>query len=160
MLEVPPERYKTDRVHVVPLPASALAILDELPRLAGSDLLFPSRSGSPVSGYSKAKARLDRLMLAELQKAAEKRGIDPATATLPPWRLHDLRRTARSRWSAIGIDRDIAERLLGHVLGGLREVYDRHSYLPEKRQALDRWAAHLETIINPPAGHKVVPIRR
>src|SRR4051812_36813810 len=78
----------------------------------------------------------------------------------PLWRLHDLRRSARSRWSAIGIDHDIAERLLGHLIGGIRRVYDAHSYIDEKRTALGRWAAHLQTILNPPEGSNVEPLRR
>jgi integrase len=160
LLTVPPERYKTDMAHVVPLPAMALAILDALPRIGDSDIIFTTTGRTPSSGYSKAKAALDSRMLTELRKASEERGENPARVTLPPWRLHDLRRSARSRWSAIGIDHDIAERLLGHVIGGIRRVYDAHSYLPEKRAAADRWAAHLQAILNPPEGSNVEPLRR
>ena len=47
---------------------------------------------------------------------------------VPPWRLHDLRRTARSLMSRAGVRPDIAERVLGHAIVGVEGVYDRHSY--------------------------------
>jgi len=55
---------------------------------------------------------------------------------MPPWRLHDLRRTARSLMSRAKVPTDHAERVLGHVIGGVRETYDRYEYLDEKRDAL------------------------
>jgi integrase len=59
------------------------------------------------------------------------------------WTLHDLRRTVRSGLSGLRVDgshrigSDIAERVLGHVVGGVRGIYDRYEYLDEKREALD-----------------------
>ena len=67
---------------------------------------------------------------------------------MPPWRLHDLRRTARSLMSRARVDSDIAERVLGHALPGMRGVYDRFEYLAEKRDTLERLAGLLETIID------------
>jgi integrase len=72
--------------------------------------------------------------------------------------LHDLRRTARSLMSRAGVSPDHAERCLGHVIGGVRETYDRHEYHIEKLQAFEALAAQIERIINPPSGD-VVPLR-
>jgi integrase len=63
--------------------------------------------------------------------------------------LHDLRRTARSLMSRAGISSDHAERALGHVIGGVRSVYDRHKFLEEKKRAFEALASLLEQILNP-----------
>jgi len=75
------------------------------------------------------------------------------------WRVHDLRRTARSLLSRAGIVADIGERCLGHALPGVRGTYDRHSYLPEMTRAYDALAALIERIANPPKGN-VTPLRK
>ena len=74
------------------------------------------------------------------------------------WTLHDLRRTSRSLLSRAGVRPDIAERVLGHAVGGVEGIYDRHRYDDEKADALARLAAPIERIVNPPAGN-VVPLR-
>jgi integrase len=61
--------------------------------------------------------------------------------------LHDLRRTARSLMSRAGVPNDHAERCLGHVIGGVRGVYDRHEYLEEKRKAYEALAALIGGIV-------------
>jgi integrase len=71
--------------------------------------------------------------------------------------LHDLRRTARSLMSRAGINADIAERCLGHVIGGVRGVYDRHEYYREKRLAFDALASLIARIVEGKA--EVVPIK-
>jgi len=158
-LEFAGARYKTGRPHRVPLSKAALELLASLPRLDGCDLVFSTNGKTPISGFSKAKDALDREMLETLKADALEVELDPEKVSLPGWRIHDLRRTARSGFSRLGIPADIGERVLGHVIGGVRGVYDRHSFEPEMRHALEAWAAHLESIINPPAGPKVVPLR-
>ena len=64
-----------------------------------------------------------------------KQRIDEASG-VTGWVIHDLRRTARSLMSRAGVNADIAERCLGHVIGGVRGVYDRHEYVEEKRGPL------------------------
>ena len=68
-------------------------------------------------------------------------------AELAPWRIHDLRRTARSLMSRAGVQPDIGERVLGHVIPGVRGVYDRHTYLEEKREALKLLSALVFNIL-------------
>jgi hypothetical protein len=60
--------------------------------------------------------------------------------------------------SRAGVDPDIAERCLGHVIGGVRGVYDRHSFLEEKRLAFEKLATLIEGVVNPQ--ENVVPIRK
>jgi hypothetical protein len=60
--------------------------------------------------------------------------------------------------SRAGVDADHAERVLGHAIPGVRAVYDRHSYLEEKRVALERLATLVERILNP--GSNVVALKR
>lgn len=69
-----------------------------------------------------------------------------ATA-LPRWTLHDLRRTGRSLMSRAKVPSDHAERLLGNVIGGVRETYDRYQYLDEKREALVKLSELLQEIV-------------
>jgi integrase len=65
------------------------------------------------------------------------------------WVLHDLRRTARSLMSRAGVPREHAERVLGHVIGGIEQVYDRHQYKTEKGAALAKLAALIDSIVHP-----------
>jgi integrase len=60
--------------------------------------------------------------------------------------LHDLRRTAASSMTRLGIPRLHVEKVLNHSTADVAEVYDRHDYATEKRTALERWAAHLEAL--------------
>ena len=62
------------------------------------------------------------------------------------WSLHDLRRTARSLMSRAGVPSDHAERCLGHVIGGVRGVYDRHAYLDEMREVVEAHASFLSKL--------------
>ena len=55
--------------------------------------------------------------------------------------------------SRAGVPTDHAERCLGHVIGGVRGVYDKYEYLPEKRRAFEALAALIERIVNPPAAN-------
>ena len=95
-----------------------------------------------MSGYSKAKLRIER----ELNKALVKDG----TAPLADWQIHDFRRTAASGMAKLGVPVDHIGRVLNHAPRGVTAtVYDKHSYMPEKRRALDLWCAHLRSLIRP-----------
>ena len=87
-----------------------------------------------------------------------KRRFDDASGT-KGWALHDCRRTARSLMSRAGVATDHAERCLGHVIGGVRGVYDRHEYHREKAQAFEALAALIDRIVSGTEG-EVVPMRR
>ena len=101
----------------------------------------------PFSGFGKSKARLDKAVLSDMRKHAKKgTTVEP----LPNWTLHDLRRTAKTLMARAGVRPDISERVLGHVIAGVEGTYDRHSYADEKRDALEKLAAMIERILNPP----------
>jgi hypothetical protein len=100
---------------------------------------------------SRSDRAFDERMLAALRKITEERDDDPFKVTLQRWTIHDLRRTARSLMTRAGVPPDHAERCLGHVIGGVRGVYDRHEYYDEKKLASEKLAALIERIVNPPA---------
>jgi integrase len=133
---------------VVPLPSAVFQLLGTRKRRG---FVISTRKGKlPFSGFSKAKRKLDSKIL-EIRKAERRK-------PMPPWVLHDLRRTARSLMSRAGVDKDIAERVLGHTIPGVRGVYDRHEYLKEKRDALEQLAALVAQILDP--SHREVQISR
>jgi integrase len=148
---LPRELTKSDRAHVVPLSDPAKEIIAGLPRLA--ELVFPAnREGSshPVSGFSRAKARLDAEMLRLLRKHATGQGQEPTKVELKPWRLHDLRRTAASGMARLGAPPHVIGHALNHVpaasLGQLGAIYVRHDYGRETRQVLTAWASDVKRI--------------
>jgi integrase len=144
---IPAERYKTKRPNFVPLSRAALAIIDAQLKSDDCDYVFPSRAKTPFSRSGKSKAKLDKAILAAMKKRAKNGGkVEP----LPNWTLHDLRRTAKTLMVRAGVRPDISERVLGHVIAGVEGTYDRHSYADEKRDALEKLAAMIERILNPP----------
>lgn len=144
---VPPERFKSGQSHIVPLSDEAMSLLGDLEKFAGDDAgecLFSTTKGvKPINGFSRAKLALDAAMLAILRK-------DNPAATLPDWVFHDVRRTVRTKLSALRVNSDVAEMVIGHGKTGLRRVYDQHGFEPEMREALDRWAAALKALVTPP----------
>ncbi len=130
---VPAARTKSGRETEVALSSLALEIIDSLPRFTEGDFVFTTRGGRrPVSGFSKMKARTDAL------------------SDVTAWRLHDLRRSARTGLAEIGIPEIIAEKVLNHAERNvLARTYNRYEYAAEKRDALERWAMRLREIIEP-----------
>jgi integrase len=128
---LPPERNKTKAELVRPLSKAAQAVLAELPRFAGSPFVFSISGRTALRNFAKPKARLD------------------AQSGVTGWTLHDLRRTARSLLSRSGIHPDISERCLGHTIGGVRGVYDRHDFHEQMAHAFEALAAQIERIIAP-----------
>ncbi len=150
---IPADRTKSGRETEVPLSSLALEVLDALPRFAGGDFVFTTTSGRrPVSGFSKMKARTDTLVLEAAREQAEEAGEDPELVKpMPPWRTHDLRRTARTGLAELGVPQIVAERVLNHAeRNAIVKTYDRHEYAAEKRDALERWALRLREITEPP----------
>jgi integrase len=144
---LPSSRTKNKRPHVVPLPPLARSLIAAVP--GQRDLLFTTTGSTPPSGWSRAKHRLDKCMLAI---AKRERGHN---ATLQPFRLHDLRRTAVTGMAELGIRPDVIELTINHVSGhrgGIAGIYNRSELLPERRAALERWAAHVAALVsNKPA---------
>jgi integrase len=147
---LPAGRAKNGQAHHVPLSVPAVNLIRTLPRLAGSDMVFTTTGTTPISGFGRAKRRLDAAMLAILRHEAKERGENPeAIKGLPDWRFHDIRRTATTGMAQLGVAPHVADRILNHVQGAIRgvaAVYNRHTYLTERRQALDLWAEKLHAI--------------
>ncbi|MGF1553430.1 MAG: tyrosine-type recombinase/integrase [Paracoccaceae bacterium] len=141
---IPAARAKNGRAHAVPLSEAAHAALAAQPRIAGAaGYVFTTTGETPLSGFSRAKRRLDALMAEALSEEAGE------TVALAPWRLHDLRRTAATGMARCGTSRETVEKVLNHVsgaFGGVAGVYNRHGYEAEMRRALDAWAGLVERI--------------
>ena len=136
---IPSEAREKGNASELVLPQAAVEIIKAQPRFADCPYVLAGRGNSHFNGYSKAKAALD------------------AKAPTAQWRIHDLRRTARSLMSRAGVRPDIAERVMGHAIAGVEGVYDRHSYRDEKADALRRLASLIEKILKPHADN-VVPL--
>jgi integrase len=142
--EIPAERMKSDTGHAVPLSDEAIKILESLPRFTKGDHLFSGSYGVlPVNGFSKNKRALDAKMRDELQRP------------LPPFVIHDIRRTMRTGLSTLPVPDLIRELVIAHTKPGLHKVYDQHAYLDEKRHALELWAKRLRDIVTPPSANVV-----
>jgi integrase len=126
---IPGEHAKNGRPHLVQLSAPVLALLEGLPRTGG--LVFSRDGRTPFQGYSKAKARLDRL------------------SGVSSWTLHDLRRTVVSGMARLGVAPHVADKILNHQSGtisGVAAVYQRHEFLVERKQALRLWGEHVQAL--------------
>ena len=147
---LPGERTKTGADLDIPLPDSAIACLRELHRLAlGSEWVLPAR---------KAQDRmLPHIHENTLNVALSK--VKPLLADIPPFCIHDFRRTARTHLAALGVDPHVAERCLNHKIKGIEGIYNRHDYYEERRQALMLWAGFLESCEHG-TRWTVVPLRR
>lgn len=139
---IPAERAKNKNSHLVPLSEAVTAELDVLAdgqQWPTTGYVLTTTGRTPISGFSKAKRMLD-------QKITD---IDEGGA-LPPWRVHDLRRTAATGLQRLGVRFEVTEAVLNHVSGakgGIAGVYQRHDWAAEKRAALDAWAGHVRQLI-------------
>jgi integrase len=162
---IPRDPREKETAGVLVLPAVARAIIKAQPQFDGNPYVFAGRGKRkktapeegeskrepcPYQGFSAGKVALDaevakRLIDPETAKRRAETGLPP----IPPWQLHDLRRTARSLMSRAGVRPDIAERVMGHAIGGVEGIYDRHSYRDEKADALAKLAALIDGIAHP-----------
>ena len=127
---LPAVRTKNDKPHIVQLPDPAVAVIGAQPR--ARTLVFSRNGVSAVGDFSNQKHQLDALC-----------GVSH-------WRLHDLRRTMVSGMARLGVAPHVADKILNHVGGtisGVAAVYQRHEFLNERRDALERWAAHVQGLL-------------
>lgn len=139
---IPAARVKGKREFLLPLSKAAISLLDSLPVVGDlrAGPVFTSDGTRPLAGWGQFKPEFDKL------------------CGVKGWTIHDLRRTARSLMSRGGVPPDHAERAIGHAIGGIRGVYDRHQFYDEKRHALEVLAAQIQLILDPPP-QNVIPLR-
>ena len=139
---IPAARVKNKREFLIPLSKAAVSLLDSLPVVGDlrAGPVFSSDGTRPLAGFGQFKPEFDKL------------------CPIAHWTIHDLRRTGRSLMSRGGVPPDHAERAIGHVIGGIRGVYDRHEFYSEKRHAFEVLAGQIELILDPPP-QNVIPLR-
>jgi len=161
---IPAERTKNAKEHIVPLSDAMLSILTSTTRFwipsddadgSPSGPVFTTNGKTGVSGFSRARKRLDLLMLSMRRDAARAAGRDPVKIkAVHAWTFHDLRRSCATGMGRIGIPPYIIEAVLNHSSGfraGVAGVYQRQPYLEERRHALNAWAEHIAALSKPKA---------
>jgi integrase len=126
-------RTKNNKPHDVPLSAPVVAILESLPRIVGSRLVFTLDGVRPAASLSYHKSRLDAL------------------SGVSSWVLHDLRRTCASGLARLGVNLPVIEKLLNHSSGsfaGVVGVYQRHDFGAEKAKALEVWGSFVSALVD------------
>lgn len=162
---LPQERSKNRRAHTVPLADTAISLLQSLPRIgtAKDGFVFTTNGETAISGFSRAKERLDAAIVRLQGEEAEAAGIVPdGIAPLAPWSWHDLRRSFAAGLGRLGFSGEVIERSLNHVsgaFGGIRGVYQRHHYQEEMRVAFDAWAKHVEGLVTGEPAGNVIELR-
>jgi integrase len=144
---IPAERTKNGLRHSVPLSPPALSILSSLPRFkrgkGETDFVFSPWQAAP-SGFSRVRDRLDAAIL-------DGRAPDADAPPMPPWVVHDIRRSVASGMARLGgTPLHVIERCLNHVsgsFGGIVGVYQRHSFSEEMRVAEELWGRHIEALV-------------
>jgi len=137
---LPAARHKNKTEVVRPLSRAAQDVLRGVPVIDGGKFVFSNDGHRPIS------------LIAPFARLMEQTGIEGV-------RLHDFRRSVRTWLARAGVNSDVAEMCLGHVVGSsVRQIYDRHQYHAEMADAYERLAQLIERIVNP--SETVVPLRR
>jgi integrase len=127
---LPRTRTKNGKTHVVHLSEQSMAVLRGVER--HGPYVFSPTGNKPFQSFSQYKRLLDQL------------------SDVTKWRLHDLRRTCVSAMARLGVAPHVADKILNHQSGtisGVAAVYQRHDFLAERREALERWGAHVSELI-------------
>ena len=127
---IPGTRTKNGKVHIVHLSEPAWYVIRDRPK--AGEHVFATGGAKHFQSFGHAKRRLDEL------------------SGVSGWRVHDLRRTIVSGMARLGVPPHVADKILNHQSGtisGVAAVYQRHDFLTERKEALDRWGAHVEQII-------------
>jgi integrase len=146
---IPRERAKNKRGHQVHVSDVAAAVLRSLPRVSDG-LVFTTTGEMAVSGFSRAKCRLDAAMFkAKRAELGASKGD-----VISPWTLHDLRRTGATGMARLNIPPHVVDKVLNHASGtirGVAAVYNRFEYFEERRAALTAWGQYVDNLVSPVA---------
>ena len=127
---IPKSRTKNAKGHVIHLSDQSIAVLDRMKKQDNDDFAFGG--SKPFQDFARAKRKLDEL------------------SKITGWCLHDLRRTCVSGMARLGVSPHVADKVLNHQSGaisGVAAVYQRHEFLAERKDALERWSAHVAQIV-------------
>ncbi|WP_299506539.1 site-specific integrase [Cypionkella sp.] len=156
---IPAARVKNEDEHTLPISEAAAAVLSSVDRIKGkAGYIFTTTGLSPVSGFTRAKGRLDSLMQ-EIANAGRVEGAEPIA--IPPFTIHDLRRTCASGMAGLRFPPHVVEAVLNHRSGtrrGVAGVYNRYDMADEKQQALEAWGRYVIGLVEGEANN-VVKIR-
>jgi integrase len=134
---IPSERSKNKRAHLVPISTAARDLLAR-PAIGHGGYVFTMSGDAPVRGFNSAVVRLNAII-------TEMNG-----KPIRHWTIHDLRRTGATGMQKLKVQVHVVEKVLNHVggsFGGITGVYQLHDYADEKREALERWAQHVGSLI-------------
>jgi integrase len=140
---LPKSRTKNSKRHNVHLSNEAIVVLNRANKIG--TFVFSFDGTRPFQEFSRAKRELDEL------------------SGVKDWRLHDLRRTCVSGMARLGIAPHVADKILNHQSGtisGVAAVYQRHDFLAERKDALERWGAHIRKILTEASSDRRNFIRR
>jgi integrase len=132
---LPKERTKNGKAHMIPLSSAMLDLLEKVPRFEGQHVFSTTSGVKAINGFSKAKEHLDLAISGLLQKAGK-------TKPMADWRMHDIRRTMASDMAEAGVPPHVLAAILNHSqkgIQGITSIYNKFKYLPERRQALEDW---------------------
>ena len=132
---VPASRHKSARGLELPLTPAVVELLEALGPQVDGLVIRGNGSDKVWRGHSRLKRALDR------------------ESGVTGWVLHDFRRVIRSGLAELGVPFDVSERVLGHSLGKIERIYNRHRYRNETRDALERWQERVHAIVAPRAGN-------
>jgi integrase len=134
---IPKSRTKNAKPHIVQLSDQSIDVLKRMTKQ--SPRVFAIHEGRPFQDFAVAKRKLDDL------------------SKVTGWRLHDLRRTCVSGMARLGIAPHVADKILNHQSGtisGVAAVYQRHEFFCERKDALERWGAHVAKIVKKALGER------
>jgi integrase len=141
---VPGDRAKNWKDHLVPLGPMAVSVIRSTPRIVGCRYVLSSDGVHPRSGFNKIKRDLDEEI--RRMKAADPQRYKGQCEK--PWRLHDLRRTAKTAMAALGVSGDIRDAIFNHSPAqAMDRVYVHASYTAEKRDAMAKWEQHIQSLL-------------
>jgi integrase len=140
---IPKARTKNAKPHVVHLSKQALDVLKRADQ-CGPLMLSPLGTKT-FQNFTHAKRLLDQL------------------SGVTGWRLHDLRRTCVSGMARLGVAPHVADKILNHqggTISGVAAVYQRHEFLSERKEALDRWGAHVVHVLDQTSAKRPASLQR
>jgi integrase len=151
VIRLPALRSKSKTSRMIPLSQPALDLLRDQPRFENGDFVFSFTGKKRFDNVGRAKPRLD--------KAIAERAGDP----IPPWRLHDIRRTVATGLQRLGVRLEVIETVLGHVSGsraGIVGTYQRHRFDAEASSALQAWGSYVTNLAVPRHNERVLQFAR